>query len=812
MKYNITFALALALTLTACDEKQEVLVVEPEPTVIPEGVSFTVPDFQYESMTRTDFNSAANIVWTDNDTIGVFPENGYQTAFPISEGEIGTNRATFDGGDWALRPLAKYAAYYPFIQSLNFDKTKVPVSFVGQEQTGNGSSAHIGAYDYLAATYHTVSEEGNVNFVMNHLVAYARFVLTMPEADSYSEFSLSTVDAAFVNSGIFDITAEPVAIAAKETSKTFTMALTNAETTEGNKVLTLYAMFAPVDLSSKTLTITVQGAGANEYKATIDGKNMQAGNGYGYAASLAMVPKHNGHEYVDLGIKDANGNPVYWATCNLGAESPEVYGDKFAWGETATKDLFGWNYYQHGTSDTKLTKYCLSPAYGTVDNKTILDPEDDAATVNWGDGWRMPTKEEWDQLLDCSWKTNSYGDVLGYIVSGNGNSIFLPSDDNGSSAQGYYWLSTLNTSNSGIADICRFHCYSNSHSIQNYNRSYSARIRPVYSNFVFVRSIELSGASSELEVGDMLQLNANVLPAGAGMKDLTWSTSDETIATVSTTGQATAVAAGTVTIKATAKDGSNSFGSYTITVTAAGPDANGHEYVDLGITSNGKPLYWATCNVGATQPEEYGDYFAWGETEPYYTEGHSLDNPCSNWKSGKSGYNWSSYKWCNGSSSTQTKYCTISSYGTVDNKTVLDAEDDAAVQNWGGDWRMPTDAEMTLLRNNCYWEWTTNYKSTNKAGYIVYKAKSDSDKGKYSYKNPSLSASYSISDTHIFLPAAGYRNESNLVSEGSFGGCWSSSLYTSNSNFAYFLYFYSSEVRRNNNSRYYGRSVRPVCQ
>ena len=95
------------------------------------------------------------------------------------------------------------------------------------------------------------------------------------------------------------------------------------------------------------------------------------------------------------------------------------------------------------------------------------------------------------------------------------------------------------------------------------------------------------------------------------------------------------------------------------------PSANvsndGHEYVDLGLPSG---LLWATCNVGATKPEEYGDYFAWGETEP------------------KSTYNWSTYKYCNGSSTSLTNYCTNSSYGTVDNKTILEAADDAAHTNY----------------------------------------------------------------------------------------------------------------------------------
>ena len=196
---------------------------------------------------------------------------------------------------------------------------------------------------------------------------------------------------------------------------------------------------------------------------------------------------------------------------------------------------------------------------------------------------------------------------------------------------------------------------------------------------------------------------------------------------------------------------------------------NGHDYVDLGLPSG---IKWATCNVGASKPEDYGDYFAWGETTT------------------KSTYNWSTYKYCNGSSTTMTKYCTSSSYGTVDNKTTLELSDDAARANWGGSWRMPTATEIDELLKNCTWELTTlngvkGYKVTGKkAGYT---------------------------DKSIFLPAAGCRSRGNLILAVLYGYYWSSSLNTGSSRSAYGLYFNSSNHRRYDDKRYYGQSVRPVC-
>ncbi len=188
--------------------------------------------------------------------------------------------------------------------------------------------------------------------------------------------------------------------------------------------------------------------------------------------------------------------------------------------------------------------------------------------------------------------------------------------------------------------------------------------------------------------------------------------------------------------------------------------------VDLGLPSG---TLWADRNVGADSPEDYGDYFAWGETEP------------------KSTYNWSTYNWCRGSEDTMTKYCTKSSKGTVDNKTVLDLEDDAAYVNMGAEWRMPTYDEQKELRNNCTWTWT-------------------SQKGTKGYKVTGPNGK------SIFLPAAGHRDDSSLYDAGSWGKYWSASLYESKPYDAWRLYFYSSSHLMYYLKRYFGLTVRAVAR
>ena len=243
---------------------------------------------------------------------------------------------------------------------------------------------------------------------------------------------------------------------------------------------------------------------------------------------------------------------------------------------------------------------------------------------------------------------------------------------------------------------------------------------------------------------------------------------------------------------------------------------NGYTWVNLGLPSG---IRWATCNVGAENPWDYGDYFAWGETVGY---GKSDPSNAHNYAYRntyvKTYYDWVTYKYCNGTSgSTLTKYNTKSNYGSVvDRKTTLDLSDDAARVNMGGSWRMPTTAEQQELIGNCYWEWTDSYNGKGVKGYIVYKVKEASDKGKVKYRSGSVTTvgSYSLSDAHIFLPAAGYRDKSDLKSAGYYGGYWSSSLSDDIGfpNNAYYLNFNTSYLFWDYYYRYYGLSVRGVVE
>ena len=220
------------------------------------------------------------------------------------------------------------------------------------------------------------------------------------------------------------------------------------------------------------------------------------------------------------------------------------------------------------------------------------------------------------------------------------------------------------------------------------------------------------------------------------------------------------------------------------------PTPSAHEYVDLGLS-----VKWATCNVGAEKPEDYGLYFAWGETTGYTSDtndGRLFNDANYKWMDHTINDNNGYQKYtCADGLKDGCWYAGDTYIGTkvdgtwVKNLTKLLPEDDAATANWGGAWRMPTMAEQDELRTECTWTW-----DSSKKGYKVTSKKNGNS---------------------IFLPAAGCRFEGAFLNFGPYGDYWSSELYTNFSRCAYVLDFSSSNVYMVFYSRFYGYPVRPVC-
>ena len=181
------------------------------------------------------------------------------------------------------------------------------------------------------------------------------------------------------------------------------------------------------------------------------------------------------HNFVDLGLPSG----TKWATSNVGSDTPEGYGDYYAWGETTPKETYNWDTYRY-YDGSNLTKYTGS------DNLTTLEASDDAATANWGSGWRMPTQTEMQELIsNCTVTWTTQNGVNGRLFTGpNGNSIFLPAAGNrrgselyGAGSYGLYWSSSLSTDYPDSAWYLNF--YSDYYGMGYYGRGYGQSVRPV---------------------------------------------------------------------------------------------------------------------------------------------------------------------------------------------------------------------------------------------------------------------------------------------------------------------------------------------
>lgn len=196
---------------------------------------------------------------------------------------------------------------------------------------------------------------------------------------------------------------------------------------------------------------------------------------------------------------------------------------------------------------------------------------------------------------------------------------------------------------------------------------------------------------------------------------------------------------------------------------------NGHKFIDLQLPSK---LLWAEANIGAKASADAGIYFAWGETDP----------------TTKETYLWTTYAFGNPTTA-------LEKYNSTDGKTQLETEDDAAYINWGSECRMPSNTEFEELFNeaNCTWEWTSMTNSENKAinGYKVTSVRNGKS---------------------LFFPATGDFNGSDLYGYNEYGCYWSSSFYTINIKYAWYLYFDKNKIKNQFYSRYDGYPIRPVAE
>nr|MBQ5605357.1 InlB B-repeat-containing protein [Bacteroidales bacterium] len=477
-----------------------------------------------------------------------------------------------------------------------------------------------------------------------------------------------------------------------------------------------------------------------------------------YAQWALATGSENGYDYVDLGLPSG----TKWAIYNVGATSPEGFGDYFAWGETQAKDSYSWDNYKFGNSDNNLTKYVSYNSWSSndfVDDRTQLEMIDDAAHINWGGNWRMPTKEEMEELIAYTTvKIASVNGVKGTMIISklNKNIIFLPTtsyreadgelhaSSNGNLFEACYWSNTVAYRSSAYN---LYHPVPSDDYVYDLERTSSERciglpVRAVFNGELpayYTVTFDANGGEGYMPQREYYQGKEQALPACAftrfGYLFDGWNT---------------------------APDGSGISYKDAVLISVDAPltlyaqwkrdpsmgEENGYFWVDLGLS-----VKWATCNVGATTPENPGDFFAWGELASKEAYG-----------------NYDTYN-----------RALRDKYFADENTKFLELIDDAAHMNMGGNWRMPTPTEMQELINNCTWEWVNE----NREQTIGYRVTSK------------------INGNSIFLPTK---------SRGSYydGYYWSSQTY-SNARAVDLEIGSWDKLEISNRGIYYGYAVRAVC-
>ena len=528
---------------------------------------------------------------------------------------------------------------------------------------------------------------------------------------------------------------------------------------EQGKTVTLTAKVLPENATDKTVTWT-----SSDLDVATVAEGVVTGQAPGDAVitakagdkettcAVTVIRSSVAFEGIDLGLS------VKWGNKNVGAEFPEDPGDYFAWGETAVKDNYTLENYVFGPDLTQASKY-----FGS--GRTVLEEADDAARVNLGEGWRMPTQDEWDELIhQCTAQWTTQNDKTGVLVTAqSGASIFLPAagvcNDYGNpwslGAQGFYWSSSPVSEKYGLnwLTVIATHFFDPGvaeHGVIEsvYGSLYEGySVRPVFAEYVHVTGVSLNKDTETLAPDETLQLTATVSPENALEKAVKWTSSDETVATV-TKGLVTAKGTGTATITVTTLDGEKT-ATCQISVENASVD---YAAVDMGLS-----VKWCNKNVGANRPEDAGNYYAWGEV------------------STKDNYTWTNYRWGSGTLSFD----------------VLAAEDDIASVTLGEDWRMPSMLEIQELlgtASNAHYKWEFSYTEPYHGWMITYLENGNS----------------------IFIPLAGRMIGEQLISAQDAGCYWSQLASYGLDDKSIYLAFFRSDGVMNNSERYVGMPVRPV--
>ncbi len=284
----------LILTTISCARTESDSGIKPnsesEPGKELAEIAFLIDNFRDDAETKTSTvleNGSIIYAWEATDTIGIFPNTGYQVAFPIGD-QGGDAYATFNGGGWALKDNATYSAYYPF-EYMNKRANLIPLVFTGQVQNGNNLN-HIGDFDYMASVP-TAPANGAVTFLLKHLGCLVWLNLTMPNAATFTTLSISSNNKVFKTAVYANILDENLPLTTAATSDHVVLNLENV-TVDGNNLLQAFMMVAPTDIADGEYYISATDDAGRIYQADLStgyNKVFKQGGKKKITATLALV-------------------------------------------------------------------------------------------------------------------------------------------------------------------------------------------------------------------------------------------------------------------------------------------------------------------------------------------------------------------------------------------------------------------------------------------------------------------------------------------------------------------------------------------
>ena len=276
-------AFLLLLTLSSCTSNlEEIASVENLEEI--KKVTVTLPEFSISSESRIaiQVGSEVNYIWESTDSLGIFPNQGFQVAFPLNVSS-NSNSATFEGGGWGLLANSEYAAYYPFRYN-NQKSDNIPITYLGQKQVGNNNTSYADSYNYMVSKG-SKPVGGTLNFTMQFLGRLIILKFKVPEPTTLSSVKLIAPENVFSTKGYFNLWDDNLSITSTETSNSLTIELEDITTTEADDEVTVYFFMAPVNLSGKTLTIEAIDINGHKVLSTVAGKDMTDSKAYALTGS-----------------------------------------------------------------------------------------------------------------------------------------------------------------------------------------------------------------------------------------------------------------------------------------------------------------------------------------------------------------------------------------------------------------------------------------------------------------------------------------------------------------------------------------------